>query len=938
MNNPLKPALLTIVFASSVLLLSAQNKAQTLVAKYPVDSKLSLSNLEEYGLDVKKRLNKPGTKLLIEHIKSFFLPQLETLAQAYPEKLSSTLMWVNTALSDMYMDRKEVIKTGELFLRLSEQYPKFYPAEEKLEVFFNLTISYRRASKFDKCNYYAALSFDLLDSEKGSISREGYFRGRLFCVLAGMEFKKRRIDEAKRMIDQAKPYCRSPKSDCYLFYRLKLAKYYERIGQRKKAIRLTKALLNRAEQTPANYSEWDKTVISEKLAHLCYYDGQLERAIGYFKDVIKNKKKYSLNFTSDVGLLNNIANSYTWLGEYQKSKAYLTRVLDKLGYNPMNPFPFDDQDQDKLWTLLLTLHYYAQNEQFHYADGGSVDNLHIAYDFQLQYLDLLEHMSKNLSPNSSRYFIDRVYFMYEEALYVCYKLYEETQNKKYLEEAFEIAGRAKAMHVKEAAQNTAAEELFPASLLQRRYDLRKRYVDLENRLYESQERQADASALGDSVLSAKNDYYRFIDSLESALPRLQQMWDIPKPPALQTVQARLKQDKRAMVQYLIGYQYVFLFLLDGENITLYNTKIPKGLAEQVNTMRDALYEWALKPSDTSVQSYAQSAHWLYEKLLAPVDSLLPFRLLIVPDNCVAYLPFDVLLKATPEPGVPFQEYPYLIQDHQISYAYSPYDFVRAPKTSQHKKSAILGFAPSFNDGPASFRTVAERRREFGPLLANEQEVEQIASFFSTRTFAAEAATKEAFLDNAPGYQVLHLATHAKANDKSGEYSYLCFSEPPGDTTKSNRLYARELYLTDLPADMVVLSACETGLGELSKGEGVISLSQAFSRAGAQSLITTLWRVSDQASAQLMKSFYEQLHEGVTKDAALRNAKLKYLNEASARNAHPFFWAGYVAQGDMAPLSLSSGYFMWWICLFLLGLFVILFWRIRSKRRQAHAKN
>ena len=626
--------------------------------------------------------------------------------------------------------------------------------------------------------------------------------------------------------------------------------------------------------------------------------------------------------------------TYSWLKNYQKAEEYLKKALAQINFPANAPFPYDSNESD-LQSLLIVFYFLAQNEQFHYADGGTLDNLHASHRYQAQYLDLLEHMSKNLSPTSSRYFIDRFYFMYEEAIYVRYKLYEATQAPEYLQEAFEVAGRGKAIHVREAAQNTAAEQIFPAALLQRRHDLRKHYVTLENRQYEQRELNAAARGLTDSVLLAKNEYFAFVDSLESAFPTMQQMWDIPKPPSLEMVQAQLKQDNRAMLQYFIGYQYVFTFLLDGANITLQQTKIPEGLSQNVNTMRDALYEWALEPSDQLVEDYAQSAHWLYQKLVAPVDSLLPHRLLIVPDNCVAYIPFDVLLQERPAADAAFQRYPFLIRNHQISYAYSPYDFIQDDSQPRYSKSAVLGFAPVFEESSMYAETVANRRREFGPLIANKKEVNAIADYFSARTIEGQAATKEAFLKNAPRYQVIHLATHAKANDKKGEYSYLCFAETPGDTAQSNRLYARELYLMDLSADMVVLSACETGLGELSKGEGVISLSQAFSKAGARSLITTLWRVSDQASAQLMSGFYKQLHTGATKDAALRNAKLTYLDNASGKAAHPFFWAGYVAQGDMEPLSLSSGDFLLWICLFLLGLFVVLG---GLKRRKTHAKN
>ena len=112
------------------------------------------------------------------------------------------------------------------------------------------------------------------------------------------------------------------------------------------------------------------------------------------------------------------------------------------------------------------------------------------------------------------------------------------------------------------------------------------------------------------------------------------------------------------------------------------------------------------------------------------------------------------------------------------------------------------------------------------------------------------------------------------------------------------LYNRDLYNLTLNAEMVVLSACETGIGELQKGEGIISLARGFSYAGAKSIITTLWSINDEKSKELMLSFYSNLKEGQTKDAALRQAKLDFIHKYSHR-AHPFFWAAFIPIGDMS---------------------------------------
>jgi CHAT domain-containing protein len=109
---------------------------------------------------------------------------------------------------------------------------------------------------------------------------------------------------------------------------------------------------------------------------------------------------------------------------------------------------------------------------------------------------------------------------------------------------------------------------------------------------------------------------------------------------------------------------------------------------------------------------------------------------------------------------------------------------------------------------------------------------------------------------------------------------------------------RNIYNLTLNADLVVLSACETGIGELKRGEGIVSLARAFAYAGAKSIITTLWSVNDKSTMHIMEEFYRQLHKGQPKDYALWKAKMEYLQKAKSETAHPFFWSAFVPVGDM----------------------------------------
>ena len=146
-----------------------------------------------------------------------------------------------------------------------------------------------------------------------------------------------------------------------------------------------------------------------------------------------------------------------------------------------------------------------------------------------------------------------------------------------------------------------------------------------------------------------------------------------------------------------------------------------------------------------------------------------------------------------------------------------------------------------------------------------------------------------------------LSTHGKADDRLGDFAFIGFGARKLGFFE--KLYARELYDFSLNADMVVLSACETGLGVLERGEGIISMSRAFAYAGAKSIFTTLWQVDDKNTKDLIVSFYQKMEEGENKSVALQKAKLDYLDcqEGKGERMHPFFWAGFVGIGDMNPI-------------------------------------
>jgi CHAT domain-containing protein len=307
------------------------------------------------------------------------------------------------------------------------------------------------------------------------------------------------------------------------------------------------------------------------------------------------------------------------------------------------------------------------------------------------------------------------------------------------------------------------------------------------------------------------------------------------------------------------------------------------------------------------ENFIDYAHQLHQELIAPIKGQidLPEKIIISPHGPLGYLPFELLLKEVPENYANFGSHAYLLKEHQISYTYSA-TLLHEMKAKKYQASRpdLIAFAPGF-EGPKDNlnRELVQIRGDLGALEFNIPEAIGISNILGGTAITGIDATEERFLAEAPNYQIIHLSTHGKANDEQGDFAYLAFTKLK-DSLENEFLYNRDLYNMAIKADMVVLSACETGIGELQNGEGIISLARGFSYAGAKSIITSLWSVNDASSKELMEGFYAYIKEGRDKDEALRLAKLDFMDK-HVNEAHPFFWAPFIAIGDMEAIQFKA---------------------------------
>ena len=273
------------------------------------------------------------------------------------------------------------------------------------------------------------------------------------------------------------------------------------------------------------------------------------------------------------------------------------------------------------------------------------------------------------------------------------------------------------------------------------------------------------------------------------------------------------------------------------------------------------------------------------ELLIPDEALQYQKLIIIPDALIYQLPFETLVHNDE----------FLVKSKTIRYS-SHLRFVYSnPEKEVQKDISLTIYAPEYlND---SLQSISRSSDYF--LEGAKDEAKAISNIFRSEAFLGKEATKTAFLTSKSNGDILHLAMHASINKDEPELSYFNFSD-------DEKLHIEELYGLNLNADLAVLSACNTGVGNSKVNSGIESLQRAFTFAGVPSTVASLWEVPDQSTKEIMVGFYENLKKGDTKSKALQRAKLDYIkNNANTKLAEPYYWAGFVIYGRDDAVSSSS---------------------------------
>ena len=394
--------------------------------------------------------------------------------------------------------------------------------------------------------------------------------------------------------------------------------------------------------------------------------------------------------------------------------------------------------------------------------------------------------------------------------------------------------------------------------------------------------------------------------LEHSKERL--VWS--QPATTGQLQQETAHSQTALVQFSLGENRSFVWLFARGEV-FFNILPPrKKVEEAVRLYLDML---AAPPSQLYIERdlarLREESGELFDTLFGGLSRQIEpgRRLIVVPDGLLHYLPFEALI----------HNGHYLVEDHEISYLPSASMLMQRQDSRGEAGTAdrmeLIAFGDpifglelkaSITKTPGSDtvgvirNSRASRIVQLPPLPKTRDEVQFIASLFPpdrTRLYLDKASTEDAVKrEPLRRYRRLHFATHSLIDEKSPSRSAVVLTQD-ADPDEDGFLEVSEISELDLDCDIVVLSACQTGRGQLLSGEGIVGLSRAFFYAGARALVVSFWNVNDISTGQLMEGFYRHLTAGIGNAAALRQSKLQML-KSDKETRHPYYWASFVIIG------------------------------------------
>ncbi len=728
---------------------------------------------------------------------------------------------------------------------------------------------------------------------------------------------------------------------------------YSRMGQHKKAEEL---LVNSIDMLNEVLAQPDVVLAQAygKLTEVRYnaenYEGALEAcdlSIQYFK-TLPNSDNYFLAdmYASKARILEE-------LKDYEGAKSYLDQSLTiykktaEAGQSLLLPLGFQRAVVlEKLELKEEALEYYNTNISeglalFEKEKGGLLLEKQsflgsIARKLELQYeedgteffeegaqliklgIKSLQELERLPYSIEERIFnLDLLNDFFESSVSFYLKKYAHTKSPIDLERAYEIVQLSKSNSLLHAIRENDALRFsdIPSAVAEEVAFLQASINYYQNQL--------ELTGPGDTLSKLQKDnreklfqlsktYRQLVDSLEQQYPKYYSIKFQQQMPSVKELQATLQEEEAVIVDFFLTEESVHTFYITSNRFYVSSRPISEQFESQLTSFLEYFNQYPNEAGIMKVKKFADPAYFLYTQLL--VEGLKQLssdikQLIIIPACKLGYVPFECLITAPAATNSQYKQLSYLIKKYRISYQYAAQLLISESQKTQSNNRLYAGFAPSYAPKTDGDQSLASRSL-LKDLPAARKNVKTVAQLFQGTAYVGNTATKDAFLKESRNFRILHLAMHGILDDRFPLESQLIFTQSDSSKNSNEILKAKELFGIRLPADLVVLGACNTAQGQVKNGEGIISLSRAFAYAGCSSIVASLWSLPDGATADILGFFFRELKKGLPKDEALQKAKLVYLESRPERTAAPFYWAGLVSIGDVEPV-VEEWNIPWW---------------------------
>ncbi|BDS15381.1 CHAT domain-containing protein [Aureispira anguillae] len=664
--------------------------------------------------------------------------------------------------------------------------------------------------------------------------------------------------------------------------------------------------------------------------------GHFEKALGLMKTIYAKKHPMVVEASRSL--------SEVYLEEkiYGEAMGFIDKALEACleEGQPFNPNDVPAIDQAKFpLELLYAIGTKGKVLKGLYSKNKDTKTLVQALAMFDATIKLLNKLRRTYRKEGSKYQLARLAQEFsEQAALVCYELHLATQEERYLHRAFDYVEIAKGSLLLEALRDLKARKIanIPDSIIQKEnqqkieiaYLKGEIYYEIKQGKYKDIERLV---ALEKQLKDITKVHEKLVVFLEKKYPKYFDLKYNYSTASISDIQQVLKEEEM-MVDYLMLDSAILVFTIDQttavchlvpHNIGLTNVRIAKFLkAIRKNEMQELVY----------------NGNSLYELLITPLSNrILNKDLIVIPDGLLNNIPFGILPMAGKD------DLQYMNEAYAFCYNYSATIYLASQDLLIHSNipKKIIGFAPDFglidsmlNQNEDYSKVVGELGLE--PLTYAAQEVKVLEQLFTQNSLGVVGgqATETFFKETANQYGVLHFATHGIVNHSDPMFSSLAFIT---DDKNDGLLHTHELFGLELNAELVTLSACNSGVGKLYAGEGVMSIARGFAYSGAPNMIMTLWPVSDQATQVIMEGFYQHLKNGLPKHKALQQAKLDFIREYRLETRTPQLWGGLIVVGntDEVACLVEENSSLWWLWI-AVGSFAFLvaffFWKRNKKHK------